>query len=73
MSHDAVSDINPTTNTAIGEVVTDRLENPARRGLFKGAALTAAIGFIGAAPMLRPAMAQAQAAAVPPRYQWEHP
>ncbi len=67
MSHDAVSDINPTTNTAIGDVVTDRLENPARRGLFKGAALTAALGFIGASAMPRAVLAQAQAAPVAPR------
>src|SRR5687767_5386427 len=57
--------INPSANPTLAEVVEERLENPARRGLFQGIALTAALGFIGstALPRLVAAQGALQAAA----------
>jgi len=42
------SDTNTSGNEDIAGIIQDRLDNPGRRGLFKGAAATAALSFIGA-------------------------
>ena len=47
MSHDEALDTNSSSNPSLAEIVDNRLENPSRRGLFRGAAFTAALGFLG--------------------------
>ena len=51
MAHEQVTDdsnTNDSGNPDIAGIVEARLDNPGRRGLFKGAAATAALSFIGA-------------------------
>jgi len=67
MSYDASDDIvtNTSNNPQIDEVLTQRLESPARRGLLKGSAATAALSFVGAAlGHSAPALAAAPATVV---------
>ena len=53
---------NTSANPTLVEVVGERLENPSRRGLLKGAAMTAALTFVGSAGTAKPAAAQSAAA-----------
>ena len=66
MSYDASDDIvtNTSNNPQIDEVLTQRLQSPARRGLLKGSAATAALSFVGAS--LGVAAAPAAAATTAP-------
>jgi len=53
---------NLSSNPTLAEVASERPENPSRRGLFKGAAMTAVLSFVGTAAMPGPAKAQVPAA-----------
>ncbi len=54
--------LNPSANASMTDVIADRLENPARREVFKGIAMTAAVSFLGGT-MLSTGAALAQNAA----------
>jgi len=65
MSHDDLIETNPSTNPAFAEILGERLNNPSRRGLLKGAVMTAALTVAGSAMTARSALAQT--AALPAR------
>ena len=68
--HDDSIETNTSANPTLVDIVGERLENPSRRGLLKGAAMTAALSFVGSAAAVKPAAAQtagASAAARPVR------
>ncbi|MBL8692281.1 MAG: PhoX family phosphatase [Rhodospirillaceae bacterium] len=52
---------NTSTNPTLAEIVGERLDNPSRRGLLKGAAMTAALSFVGLGAAARTASASAAA------------
>lgn len=58
MSHDDLIETNSSTNPTLAEIVGERLKNPSRRGLLKGAAMTAALSFVGSAAIANPAAAR---------------
>lgn len=58
--------INPSANPTLAEIVSERLENPSRRGLLKGAAMTAALSFVGLGASSVPVAAQTAGAAARP-------
>ncbi len=53
---------NISANPTLAEIVGERLENPSRRGLLKGAAMTAALSFVGMGATVAAAAAQAAVA-----------
>ena len=53
---------NTSANPTLAEIVGERLENPSRRGLLKGAAMTAALSFVGVGATVNTAAAQTAAA-----------
>ena len=50
--------VNPSVGPTLAEVASERLDNPSRRGLFKGAAMTAVLSFVGADAVAKPAAAR---------------
>ena len=63
VAHGDAEDIcaNTSTNPTLAEIVGERLDNPSRRGLLKGAAMTAALFFVGLGVAARTASASAAA------------
>jgi secreted PhoX family phosphatase len=66
MSHDDLIETNTSANPTLAEIVGERLENPSRRGLLKGAAMTAALSFVGIGATANTAAAQTAGAAARP-------
>jgi len=67
MSHDSDTANTSESTTQFDAVVADRLQSPARRGMFKGAAASAALAFAGVSATAPAAAADAPRAAGVPR------
>ena len=54
MSHNDLIETNASSNPTLAEIVSARADSPSRRGLLKGAAMTAALPFVGSLAMCSP-------------------